>query len=224
MKHLKHALPTELKSVLKITRASVTLACGSSRYANPSLNNIADKLEPYLPPKGTFLEIGANDGYSQSNTYHLEFLRGWTGVLIEPNPRLYQICRLHRRRAQTYQVACISPGGPSIVELSNEGLTSTVLGSRAHTSRRIRVPTSTLSTVIDESSLDRITFMSIDVEGAELEVLGGLDLSRHAPDLLLVETSQLGGVTDLLQKHYAPPVEITHHDYLFVALNLANSN
>ena len=37
---------------------------------------------------GVYVEAGANDGIRQSNTYFLAKRRKWTGVLIEPIPRL----------------------------------------------------------------------------------------------------------------------------------------
>ena len=66
---------------------------GSDRYSRPALNDIDHKLEEYLPYKnGFFIEVGANDGFAQSNTYYFEKLRGWKGVLIEPIPDLYAKC------------------------------------------------------------------------------------------------------------------------------------
>jgi Methyltransferase FkbM domain len=41
--------------------------------------------------------------------------------------------------------------------------------------------------LIDEAGLDAIDFLKIDVEGAEADVLGGLDLTRHRPRVVLVE-------------------------------------
>jgi len=43
--------------------------------------------------RGVFVEVGANDGVAQSNTYFLGRRRGWTGILIEPVPWLAKIAR-----------------------------------------------------------------------------------------------------------------------------------
>ena len=49
------------------------------------LNNLDLKLEKYLNyNNGFFIELGANDGISQSNTYYFEKNKNWNGVLIEP--------------------------------------------------------------------------------------------------------------------------------------------
>ena len=44
-----------------------------------------------------YIEIGANDGISQSNTKYLELYDGWNGILIEPIPDVYS--KLVRNRS-----------------------------------------------------------------------------------------------------------------------------
>lgn len=40
--------------------------------------------------KGFFIDIGAHDGITYSNTYYLEKELGWSGICIEPNPKIYK--------------------------------------------------------------------------------------------------------------------------------------
>lgn len=47
-------------------------------------------------PGGTFVELGAHDGIRHSNTMLLEECYGWTGLLIEPQPKLYDKLLLNR--------------------------------------------------------------------------------------------------------------------------------
>src|SRR5579864_173918 len=56
---------------------------------------------------GYFVEVGANDPEDLSQTWHLE-QRGWTGILVEPQPELALELR-RRRTAQVFAVACASP-------------------------------------------------------------------------------------------------------------------
>ncbi len=73
---------------------------GSARFSRPGLD-----LSPYLPAgPGFYVEAGAYDGYTESNTYYLERFKGWTGVLVEAIPALYAECV--RRRPRSYVANC----------------------------------------------------------------------------------------------------------------------
>src|SRR5215813_5610359 len=56
---------------------------------------------------GFFVEVGANDPFERSQTWHLEQL-GWTGVLIEPQPDL-AAALVQSRKAMVFACACSSP-------------------------------------------------------------------------------------------------------------------
>ena len=57
-------------------------------------NNLDIKLEKYLNfSNGFFIELGAHDGITQSNTYYYEKNKNWRGVLIEPTPKLFKMCK-----------------------------------------------------------------------------------------------------------------------------------
>jgi hypothetical protein len=68
--------------------------------------------------KGFYIELGANDGVSQSNTLLLELLFGWRGVLVEPVSSLFEELRHNRsrRRNAIYRAACV--GGNTKVRVS----------------------------------------------------------------------------------------------------------
>ena len=221
---LRGATPATLRSAVKIARAELTRGLGSSRYGLPALHGIDRTLADRHPGPGVFLEIGANDGYSFSNTYHLEKIRGWRGILIEPLPTMYRLCRLHRRRSVCFNLACVGPDGPSSLTLVDRGLVSVSRGMMpaaeeqqrvgGHT-REITVATSTMSALIDRSGLGTPDVITIDVEGAEREVLKGLDLVRHAPRFLVVETKDPEGISALLDPFLRPTQRLSHHDWLF---------
>ncbi len=78
---------------------------------------------------------------------------------------------------------------------------------------KLIVPTKTLSECIDESPFDSITFMSVDVEGAEFSVLAGLDWDRHRPDWLLVETDYPERLADACPG-MVMETKLSFHDYL----------
>lgn len=59
-----------------------------------------------VPQKGGFfVEVGAVDGEYLSNTLYFEKELGWTGLLIEPNPNMFQELLLKRRKAYAINAA-----------------------------------------------------------------------------------------------------------------------
>ncbi len=216
-------LPPPLRQSIKRARRSACEALGILRYSRPALHDLDRKLERHLDfDNGLFIEAGANDGVRQSNTYYFEKIRGWSGLLIEPVPELAADCR-RNRRAPVREVALVAEDRPGAeVEIHVAGLMSTVegaLGDAAATARhvaaaavqpglpaarRIRVPARTLSALIDEARLPRaVDLLSLDVEGAELAALRGLDQARHAPRYICVETRDERAITTQLAPRYA---------------------
>ena len=78
------------------------------------LNEDAQLLQSYFWNKrsGTYLEIGAYNGVWMSNTLLFEETYGWTGLLVEANPRLFDECVRHRRKATRVKAAVCRGGGP----------------------------------------------------------------------------------------------------------------
>jgi FkbM family methyltransferase len=231
MSNVSRLLPLGWRKSFKVARLRLFERLGSQRYSFPALNELDRKLLNRLPGgEGTFLEIGANDGYSQSNTYYLERWKGWRGILIEPHPKLYRRCRRLRARSYCVQAACDGEGNGTI-ELVDMDLMSITAGlqprqtevdrirsgTEVHGGRqRFVVRTRRLSDIIDESPLDRVTLMTIDVEGAELAVLAGLELDRHCPDVMLVETADVDAVAAALTPWMVLQDRMSAHDFFFV--------
>ena len=140
---------------------------------------------------GFFVEVGANDPFVHSQTWHLE-QRGWTGVLIEPQPDLVQALRA-KRAAAVFAAACSAPAAAGkTMRLHLAGPCSSLDGHLAVTgvtaATAIEVPVRTLDDILTEARAQTpIDFLSIDVEGHEVEVLRGFDIRRWRPRLIMLE-------------------------------------
>jgi FkbM family methyltransferase len=233
-------LPPALRDPLVRTRRAIFETLGSARYSRPALHDLDRKLERYVDRVGGFfVEAGANDGFTQSNTYYLERWRGWTGILIEPIPELAEKCRRERRRSVVVQTALVAGDfAGTEIEMRFAGLMSMSDGAFGDAALRqrhlevglrqsgvtgtytLRVPAQTLSAVIAAHGAGReIDLLSLDVEGAEMTALAGLDLTRHAPRFICVEAREPAAVAALLGARYAPLAVLSdngaHQDLLF---------
>ncbi|MBS2038461.1 FkbM family methyltransferase [bacterium] len=168
--------------------------------------------------EGFFLEIGACDGLLYSNSYLFERL-GWTGILVEADPQLAAQCQRNRPGSILRNVALVGP------EKAGQKLPFTrVSGAEEHSgffvpdsklrllralSKKVEVETvevdcTTTDLVLQDCQVlpGQICFCSIDVEGSEMEVLRGFNLSYWRPQVVLVENNRIwpdAGIQDYLE-------------------------
>lgn len=148
---------------------------------------------------GWCVEVGANDGVHGSTTLYFEKL-GWTCVLIEPNPDLAAKLRAERS-AKVFEYAASSDAGEATLLVAEgaefaHGVSTVCVGEEAvaklnsygFSARPVAVRSARLDAILDEAEArPPIDFMSIDVEGHELEVLKGFTVERWKPRIVIVE-------------------------------------
>jgi FkbM family methyltransferase len=205
-------------------------AFGSQRFAHPALLELDHRLaELFEDGPGTFVEAGAHDGFTQSNTYWLERHAGWSGLLVEPIPDLARRASRRRPRSTVVNCALVGPdseGGQIPIQFGDlhssvrdpdharAGLAMT--GARTY---EVSVPARTLSSLLDDAGMGAPDLMVLDIEGHEAEALTGLDLKRHTPLYMLVEAldGDVGRTRfdPLLGEHMAFDRMLTQHDLLY---------
>jgi len=143
---------------------------------------------------GFFVECGAADGTTYSNSIFFERVRGWTGLLIEANPDMFKRLLIKRRKAHSINV-CL--GMNNVTEqvrfISNQfiGGIETGLDERMklipnnpHTHMVQCFP---FTAIIQALGVTRIDYFSLDVEGPELEILKTIPFNAIYVDLFTVE-------------------------------------
>lgn len=151
-----------------------------------------------LAAGGFFVEFGAYDGASHSNTLLLEERLGWSGVLAEPNPDMVEVLR--RTRRAVVDPRCVWDTTGDVVELTITGdpELSTVVEhaesdlhspARASTAvRSVSIPTVSLDDLLDDHDVPaQFDFLSVDTEGTEMRIIRAFDFTRHRPTLVAVE-------------------------------------
>lgn len=138
---------------------------------------------------GFFVEVGAYDPELLSSSLLLE-QSGWKGVLIEPQPDCCERLRA-RRKAVVCQAACGARGeeGTTTFYVSGpfSGLNPATSGVAKAECPSIQVQVRSLDSILEEHAVDQVDFISIDVEGTELNVLRGFNLAKYKPKLILIE-------------------------------------
>lgn len=139
---------------------------------------------------GYYVDVGAGNGLYCSNTGYFERRLDWTGICIEPNPRVFSKLRENRRGSACLDVAiwdretevdfhvAVNSGCSRCVDLPYGcGVVETVM-----------VKTRTLNSVLMEHGAPRFfEVLSVDVEGNEGRVLEGFNLSWYLPRFVVVE-------------------------------------
>lgn len=165
---------------------------------------------------GFFVEFGAFDGITLSNSYFLEKALNWNGILAEPNPEVF--AKIKRFRSCHADQSCVwGRGGETIV--FNKVAGNEILGtvdqfshSDKHADIRtkgrstINVKTKSLSELLDEFEAPRvIDYISMDTEGSELEILQHFDFNKYSFRVLSVEHNEQpklkSAIRLLLSKH-----------------------
>ena len=118
---------------------------------------------------GYFVDIGANDGITLSNTYLLEKRYKWSGILVEANPQLCCEIAIHRR-AKCVNVCVDEREGN--VRFVMDGLFGSIMSDEEAGSQGranvVEVPSASLANILRSNDAPHIIdYLSIDIEGAE---------------------------------------------------------
>lgn len=151
---------------------------------------------------GTFLDIGAYDGKTFSNTYYLEKVLEWKGICVEPNPEMYKKCRETRKNVVNKAIYEKSGEKIDLVIPSRPGNPEQLCGLYGHIREKsltsdfvkeysqyttVPVETISLNELLDSNKLYDIDYMSLDIEGYELNVLKSINYNWFKIKFITVE-------------------------------------
>ena len=149
---------------------------------------------------GTAMEVGGFDGVTLSNTYLFE-QKGWRTLIVEPMPEYARRIRTNRK-ALLFECAAGSDRGTSVFTVAKGFEALSTLNPTGHqlenmqfhgaVLEQIQVAVRTLDDILESADVEKLDFVTIDVEGHEPEAIAGLTLSRWKPEIVLVEDGSLG--------------------------------
>ena len=184
----------------KLSRARDTINLkAKTSYSQVGEDLIVDYLFTSLNCKEIkYLEIGTNQPVLCNNTY-LFYKRGCRGVCIEPDVEMVGFIKAKRPGDTVLNVGIglsdqpqapfyLFPGllnGWSTFSEAEAKIRQTESGIAF---RRLLVPLKTINSIIEEYFDSCPNFISLDVEGLDLDILRSLDFTRYRPDVICVET------------------------------------
>jgi len=155
---------------------------------------------------GVFVDVGAHDGVSLNNTLYFERNNDWTGVNIEPIEKVFNKLIESRPKCININLAVSDKNGYEKF-LINSGYTEMLSGLKSKidprhmnrieyengsiggTSDLITVETKRLDSIFDENNIKHINYLSIDVEGAEFQVIKSIDFDKVFIDVIGFENN-----------------------------------
>jgi FkbM family methyltransferase len=151
-----------------------------------------------LDNRGFYVDVGAHHPRKGSNTYLLRKVLGWTGINIEPDPKLFSAFLEECPDCINLQLAVGDKPRTDTLTIYNHPAANTVSNVlRARQSQDPRIE------VVDEIAVevrplneilksylpaDRdFRLLTIDAEGSDYEIISSLDTDQYKPNLILIE-------------------------------------
>lgn len=187
---------------------------------NPShykcqIKNLGEIYNEYLGFKkdGSFVEVGAFDGLSWSNTFGLA-VAGWKGLFFEPQPDYFDMCKNNYKDFSKIKVinSCVGNYTGDIKLYTAHSLSTTDLETfKDHNKlnfnkennklgwdkgyfsedKSIVSKIDTLDNFLENENFEKdFDVLVIDVEGTEYEVLKGFTISKWRPKMIIIELDE----------------------------------
>ena len=155
---------------------------------------------------GFYLDVGAHDGVSINNTLYFEKNNNWSGINIEPIKKVFDNLIINRPNDINLNCAVCNNDGETDF-LFNTGYTEMISGIKDNFDTRhlqrlqreniqhgsitevIKVETKKLETILHENHISHINYLSIDVEGAEFEVIKSINFDKVFIDVIGFENN-----------------------------------
>ncbi len=178
---------------------------------------------------GVFVDIGGYDGVTGSNTLFFEIFRGWSGILVEPAPTQLKQAQAVRRCLCLGYAAAGRAGQAEFMEIT-QGLTqmsgfldsydrallAQVRGDPRHQETLHLLDKRPLGDILREQNLSKIDFLSLDVEGGEMDILNDFAFLEFDIDIWSIENNtKKAEIPELMQANGYDLIEFAGVDDIY---------
>lgn len=173
-------------------------------YSQARQDFIVDQLF-YNKKNGFFLDLGANDGISFSNTYFFEKHRNWQGICVEPIKEVYDKLKKNRKckvincaiGEKTEKLTFTRVVGPSqmlsgLKKFRHQDHQKRTLNEVEFNGGKVIeeiVQCLSFKEMMSKFNVKTIDYLSIDIEGGEFEILKTINLKDFSIKIITVENN-----------------------------------
>ena len=140
---------------------------------------------------GVFVDVGAADARLQSTTYYLERALGWSGIAVDAQVEFAAGYREHRPRTRFFPLFVADQSGQrATLYVTDSPWVATSEKSFTEQWEKVgqrQVPTITLDDLLAQQKIEKVDFLSMDIELSEPKALAGFSIERFRPALVCIE-------------------------------------
>ena len=160
---------------------------------------------------GFFLDVGSFHWKEASTTLYLEERLGWSGIAIDAQSRYSYGYEKHRPKTKFFAYLVTDHSGDTgtlylagPLSSTNKNHVKEFPAVAHHKPKPIQVKTITLDDLLEQNDVEKIDFLSMDIEGAEVDALAGFSIQRYRPELVCIEVHEKNreAVLAYFKKHH----------------------
>jgi FkbM family methyltransferase len=166
----------------------------------------------YAGKKGFYVEIGAGDGVTISNTYLLE-KAGWNGIIVDPvnyNSENIKLRKCIKDNRAVYSKSGLKvpfffasePNPKYMWQRENfSGILEHISDhNKTVPNKIINVETVSLNDLLEQyNAPNKIDYISIDTEGSEFEIINNFDFNKYDVEIFTIEHNQANFRKDIIK-------------------------
>ena len=145
--------------------------------------------------RGVYVDVGCYHPFKGSLTNKL-YKKNWSGLNIDLSKTSIDLFNIVRTRDTNLNFAVTNYDGETFYYENSPINQQNSLLKNNENQKKTKIKCFSLNTILQENKIDKFQFLNIDVEGSELNVIKGVDLTKYRPILISIENN------DLLPKDY----------------------
>ena len=140
--------------------------------------------------RGVYVDVGCYHPFKGSLTNKL-YKKNWSGLNIDLSKTYIDLFNIVRTRDTNLNFAVTNYDGETFYYENSPINQQNSLLKNNENQKKTKIKCFSLNTILQENKIDKFQFLNIDVEGNELNVIKGINLTKYRPILISIENNEL---------------------------------